>query len=203
MSARIDKNTLPVNRIQALLNTNHRSQQKINMRGYERAGVLIPFFHIDNEWKLLLTRRTEYVQTHKGQVAFPGGAFDPEDENIVETALRESCEEIGLCSNEVSVLGCLEDQITVSSFVITPVVAYVEKPFNIVISKNEVSRVFCIPLTWLAEPIHRRKEVMLFPDGKESEVIFYQLYEGELLWGVTANIIIKLLDTLGLKNKKQ
>ena len=203
MSIKIDKNTLSVNRIQELLNTNHRSKQKIKIKGYDKAGVLIPFFHIDNEWKLLLTRRTEYVQTHKGQVAFPGGAFDPDDENIVETALRESCEEIGLCSNEVRVLGCLESQMTVSNFLITPVVAYVDKPFNIVISKNEVSRVFCIPLTWLADPAHRRKEVMLFPDGKENEVIFYQLYDGELLWGVTASIILKLLDTLGLNNKKQ
>ena len=194
----LNEKLLSISEIEKLLRANHNLNKDEKRDGYNRAGVLIPFFYSDEEWKLLFTRRTEYVQTHKGQVAFPGGAYDPEDQDIVQTALRESCEEIGLCSNEVKILGCLEDQITNSNFSITPVVAYVEKPFNYVISENEVSRVFCIPLKWLADPEHRRTEIMTFPDGNENEVIFYQLYDGELVWGVTANIMIKLLDVLNL-----
>ena len=142
----LDNKSLSLSEIERLLRANHNSGKGKKHHSYNRAGVLIPFFHLDEEWKLLFTRRTEYVNNHKGQVAFPGGAYDPEDQDIVQTALRESCEEIGLCSNEVKVLGCLEDQVTSSNFCITPVVAYIEKPIRFVISEDEVSRVFCIPL---------------------------------------------------------
>lgn len=194
----INRNILSVNKIRKSLNNNHKQSSGIDLIGYDRAGVLIPFFYLDDDWKVLFTRRTETLQNHKGQVAFPGGAYEPGDTDLIQTALRESCEEIGLCSDETEVLGCLEDQITVSNFRITPVVAYVDQPIQLVISKDEVSRVFCIPLAWLANPDHRRNEVMIFPDGNEHEVIFYQLYDGELLWGVTASIVVQLLEVLNL-----
>ena len=93
------------------------------------AAVLMPMLCQNGEWALLFTRRTEKVPHHKGQVSFPGGAYEPGDKNSVQTALRETCEEIGLRPEAVRILGELGGMPSVSNYMITPIVGRIIEPF--------------------------------------------------------------------------
>ena len=95
---------------------------------YRPAAVLIPLVCSENKWHLLFTRRTDLVQTHKGQVSFPGGAVDQNDTDREQTALREVYEEIGVKADEIEILGRLVDMPTVTGYVITPIVGYMNWP---------------------------------------------------------------------------
>lgn len=165
---------------------------------YHPAAVLIPLLLIGNDWHLLFIRRTEQVQDHKGQVAFPGGRMEPDDPDLEATALREAGEEIGLLAGDVKVLGRLPDLPTVSHYLITPVVGHIRWPLELKLSESEVSRAFIIPLTWLAEPTHWLERPYRRSDGRVEDVIFFEVYQDELLWGVTAQITINFMRALQL-----
>jgi 8-oxo-dGTP pyrophosphatase MutT (NUDIX family) len=161
------------------------------------AAVLVPLIWVDEEWQLVFTRRTETVQSHKGQVSFPGGAADPQDDSPEATALREAFEEIGLLPEDVTLLGRLPYLATVTNYIITPVVGRIRWPFDFQPAVDEVSRVFTMPLGWLADPAHR--EVRPLPRvGYYEDVIYYQPYDGELLWGATARITVEFLRIINL-----
>ena len=113
------------------------------------AAVLVPLAFSGSEWHLLFTRRTDRVQSHKGQVSFPGGACDDGETTPEQTALREAEEEIGMQRGDVQVLGRLSQLITISSFRITPVVGVIPFPYAFKVAGIEVARVFTIPLLWL------------------------------------------------------
>jgi 8-oxo-dGTP pyrophosphatase MutT (NUDIX family) len=162
------------------------------------AAVLAPLVWFDNQWHLLFTRRTETVNSHKGQVSFPGGVADPEDPSPEATALREAREEIGLRAEDVRILGRLAARTTVSSYRITPVVGHVRWPNEFYISPHEVSRVFTIPLDWLSDPSNREERPHAFSNGRRENIIYYQAYDGEVLWGATARMTVDLLKALCL-----
>lgn len=162
------------------------------------AAVLVPLLCQNGEWALLFTRRTEKVPHHKGQVSFPGGAYEPGDENLVQTALRETCEEIGLHPEAVRILGELSGMPSVSNYMITPIVGRIIEPFEVKLSEYEVSRVFTIPLTWLANSQNREMRPYQAADGQVYDVIYYRSYDGEILWGATARMTVLLLQILGL-----
>jgi 8-oxo-dGTP pyrophosphatase MutT (NUDIX family) len=159
------------------------------------AAVLVPLAMVQDEWHLLFTRRTDKVESHKGQVSFPGGACDEGETTPEETALREADEEVGINPKDVRVLGRLSQLITISSYRVTPVVGIVPFPYAYRIGTSEVARVFTIPLLWLAN----RKNYWEF-SLKESErsLIAYHPYEGELLWGATARMTVNFLNALSL-----
>ena len=178
-----------------------RTKPRIQQRGettWRSAAVLVPLLCQHGAWQLLFTRRTEQVPHHKGQVSFPGGAYEPGDENLVQTALRETSEEIGLQPGDVRILGELSDLPSVSNYMITPIVGRITRPFEVKLSKYEVSRVFTIPLEWLADSRHREMRPYLAADGQVYDVIYYQPYDGEVLWGATARMTALLLEILGL-----
>jgi 8-oxo-dGTP pyrophosphatase MutT (NUDIX family) len=160
--------------------------------------VLIPLICLRDEWHILYTRRTEQVPHHKGQVAFPGGAYESQDPDLAHTALRESCEEIGLQPEDVRILGQLAGMQTVSNFVIAPFVGRIMRPFHVMLSRHEVSKVFTIPMTWLADPVHREMRPYQSSDGRVFDVIYYESYDGEILWGATAYMTVMLLKAVGL-----
>ncbi|HXQ35621.1 MAG TPA: CoA pyrophosphatase [Anaerolineales bacterium] len=158
------------------------------------AAVLVPLVWHDEEWHLLFTRRTDRVESHKGQVSFPGGACDEGEITPEQTALREADEEIGIQPNDIKVLGRIANLITISYFRVTPVVGVVKWPTVFRVGEHEVARVFTIPLEWLANESNRWQFEI---PGRKRSVIAYHPYDGELLWGATARMTVDFLKVLG------
>jgi 8-oxo-dGTP pyrophosphatase MutT (NUDIX family) len=159
------------------------------------AAVLVPLLWDAGEWHLLYTRRTERVESHKGQVSFPGGGCDENETTPEETALREAEEELGIDKSQVRVLGRLTNMITISSFRVTPVVGVIKWPTVLRVGQDEVERVFTIPLNWLADSRNRWEFTM---PGRNRFLIAYHPYDGELLWGATARMTVDFLKVLDL-----
>lgn len=160
-----------------------------------QAAVLLPLFRYNDQWHLLFIRRSVHEHDrHSGQVAFPGGRTEPGDRDQVATALREAREEIGLEPDQVRILGCLPELHTVSHYLVTPVVASIPWPIPLILDASEVARVFSIPIDWLRRPENHRVRVWPsdgHPDARD--VIFFEPYDGEELWGITARLTLNLL----------
>lgn len=165
----------------------------------ERAAVLLPLYRQGHAWHLLFIRRTEVPgDPHSGQVAFPGGRREPHDPHSIATALRETHEEIGLPPAAVRVLGALPPLHTVSRFLVTPVVGELDWPQPLAPDPEEVARIFSIPLTWLAHPDHHCIRPYPAPDHPQvRDLVFFDEYDGERLWGVTARITLDFLACIG------
>lgn len=162
------------------------------------AAVLLPLLWDNEGWSLLYTRRTDTLQNHKGQVAFPGGAADPGDRSPEDTALREAYEEIGLNPQEVRILGRLPEMVTNSNYLITPIVGRIPWPYVFHASPEEVSRVFTMPLRYLAEPANWEERERINRLGLPERVVYYQPFDGELLWGITGRLTVEFLRILGI-----
>jgi 8-oxo-dGTP pyrophosphatase MutT (NUDIX family) len=163
------------------------------------AAVLVPLTFSGGEWHLLFTRRTDRVQSHKGQVSFPGGACDDGETTPEETALRETEEEIGVRREDVTVLGRLSRLITISSYQVTPVVGVIPFPYAFKVAGIEVARVFTIPLLWLSD---RNNYWEFILRDSERSLITYHPFDGELLWGATARMTVTFLKTIGTLSTK-
>jgi len=157
------------------------------------AAVLIPLVRFEEEWHLLYTRRTDRVESHKGQVSFPGGACDDGEKTPEQTALREAYEEIGLKPQDVRVLGRLSRLVTITNFRVSPIVGVIPWPYTFRVANVEVARIFTMPLLWLAD---RNNYWEFFRRDSERSVIFYHPFDGELLWGATARMTVNFLKTL-------
>ncbi len=171
------------------------------LRGQPRpAAVLIPLFRHAGAWHTLFIHRAPHPHDpHSGQVAFPGGQKEPGDPSLIATALRETEEELGLPPQAVRVLGALPQHRTVSNFWVTPVVGSIPWPLPLHLSENEVTRAFAVPLAWLRDPAHRETHTRhLGPGLPTISTIFFQPYEGEVIWGATARMVLTLLQALGL-----
>lgn len=163
------------------------------------AAVLLPLLEIDEEWHLLFIRRTEMEgDRHSGQVAFPGGARDPEDTSLEAAALREAHEEIGLKPEDVTILGKINDFVVISNYQVSPFVGVIPWPYNFIPSPAEVSRVFTIPLDWLVNPNNREEIMREVPNMGNFPVIYFNKYDNELLWGASAQFLIEFLGVLRL-----
>jgi 8-oxo-dGTP pyrophosphatase MutT (NUDIX family) len=163
-----------------------------------QAAVLIPIYLQDDEWQVVFIRRTDTVQDHKGEVAFPGGMVEPSDVDLKDTALREANEEINLIPEEVRILGSLDPIRTVSNFLVTPFIGVIHWSDGIVPSPDEVSEVFSIPLEWLANPENHESRPYQRRNGEVEPVIFFKHFKGELLWGISALITLNFLKAIGL-----
>jgi len=164
------------------------------------AAVLVPLAFSGGEWHLLFTRRTDRVQSHKGQVSFPGGACDAGETTPEQTALREAEEEIGMQREDVQVLGRLSKLITISSYRVTPVVGIIPFPYAFKVAGVEVARVFTIPLLWLSDRNNYWEFVLR---DSERSLITYHPFDGELLWGATARMTVTFLKTIGTLDNKE
>lgn len=162
--------------------------------GLKRAGVLIPIFEKNDEPYFLLTRRTQDVEHHKGQISFPGGSVDGGDRDIVGTALRETQEEIGLAPEFVDVLGLFNDLTIPTGFVVTPVVGFLTSVPALKLNVTEVDSVFEAPFSFFREP-GNRKVVAMTRGGQTRDVYFFTFGEYEI-WGATAFMIDSFLKEL-------
>jgi 8-oxo-dGTP pyrophosphatase MutT (NUDIX family) len=169
-------------------------RQECNMGDLIHAGVMVLLFEKKGELHVVLTQRTDEVEHHKGQISFPGGVKNKQDATIIETALRETEEEIGLLRNAVNVIGMLNDFQTPSGFHITPVVAFLLSSPSFSINPAEVSQIFDVPLSFFLDSRNERVEQHK-RSGKMKIIYFYRYGEYEI-WGVTAAILRSFLHDL-------
>ena len=164
--------------------------------GYLReAAVLIPVFKEQGEYRMLLTRRTDEVETHKGQISFPGGMREG-DEPLLDTALRETFEEVGVERDNVEPLGRFHDYMSITRFRVTPFVGLVHTPFKTKRQVNEVAEILHVPFSVFTDPENPRTMKHSYP-GRERDVYFYP-YEEHQIWGLTARIIKDFFEILNL-----
>ena len=163
------------------------------------AAVLIPLFYKEGHIHILFTQRSEQVIHHKGQICFPGGSYQSSDATLLQTALRETEEEIGLVAKDVEILGELDDSSTITSrYVISPFVALIPYPYTFKPNHNEIKQIFSIPLSELTSEIHLQQS---YPDsGKQYPISYFYHYEEHIIWGVTARILNQLIELLKLRN---
>lgn len=158
------------------------------------AAVLVPIVRRDPEVTVLLTRRTDHLAAHAGQIAFPGGKIDPDDDGPVGACLREAEEEISLPPQTVDLLGMGDPYVTGSGFRIFPVVGMIDPGLDLVPNPEEVAEIFEVPLSFLmrAENHHHGKR-----DWNGGQRRFYVMpYRRHYIWGVTAGIIRTLYDRM-------
>ncbi|MDX1514768.1 MAG: CoA pyrophosphatase [Gammaproteobacteria bacterium] len=159
------------------------------------AAVLVPLVERPAGLTVLLTQRTEHLHDHAGQISFPGGRMDPCDDNVVDTALRETREEIGLTPGHIEVVGYLDTYETVTGYLITPVVSFVSPGFRLKIDTFEVADTFEVPLDFILDPgnhqIHSRMR-----HGSERRYYVFE-YGNRYIWGATAGMLMNLYRRLG------
>ncbi|WP_276120712.1 CoA pyrophosphatase [Pararhizobium qamdonense] len=158
------------------------------------AAVLVPVIDDGDEARVIFTRRTATLRKHSGQVSFPGGAIDPEDDTPERAALRETEEEIGLDRRFVETVGRLPYYMAMSGFRITPILAVVQPGYDLIPNPAEVAAVFDVPLSFLMNPDNHGLGQATW---KGAERYFYSMPYGEQhIWGITAGIVRMLYERL-------
>lgn len=147
----------------------------------------------DRDW-VLLTKRTEHLRQHKGQISFPGGKSDPEDLSLAQTALRESWEEVGIEPVDVTLLGSMQPFDTISSYYLYAFVGRFNWPYDLRINPEEISELIRIPLDHLLESQHYRLEDMTY-QGVTRQIHYYD-YQQYTVWGITGFILNQFLELL-------
>lgn len=170
---------------------------KIDLRP---AGILIPIYNLKGKWNIVLTKRTHTVETHKGEISFPGGTVDEEDSSLEATAVRETKEEIGIPKKFISIVGKMSPLPTITGFLVHPFVAVITEDINFVPSKGEVEKIITVPLSFFIKNSPEKK------DGYNFMGINYKIYnyyfENEKIWGATARIIKYFIDVVKPYYKK-
>jgi 8-oxo-dGTP pyrophosphatase MutT (NUDIX family) len=163
----------------------HRKTKKITGENLKASAVLILLFYNQGQYHVLFTERSDEVVFHKGQVCFPGGTREPSDSSLLQTALRESEEEIGLEAKNIEILGELDDSITlVTNYVISPFVAFILHPHSLKTNGREVKGAFSVPLSFLMDEANFKQDSYAYE------------YEGHIIWGATARILRQFIDLL-------
>ncbi len=171
-----------------------RERTVIEHPSFPHAAVLVPLFEKEGSCHLLFTKRTDQVKYHKGEISFPGGAFDEQDGDLKKTALREAYEEIGLTESDVQVLGTLDDIVTVTEFIVTPFVGIFPYPYAFKLSPIECAELIEVPLASLLDSdCFGEKEII--QDDTKRMVETYQ-YGHHNIWGATARILKQFLDLI-------
>ncbi len=170
-----------------------RQKQPIADNNRVPSAVLLPIYDREGEFYILFTKRTEIVKDHKGQISFPGGAYEERDRTLLDTALRECSEEIGLPAEGIEVLGELDDIFTKgSSYCISPFVAIIPWPHSLRIHPEEVEEIIEVPVSALLDESCVRQETDII-DGQKVNAYFYH-YQGKVIWGATARILTQFLE---------
>jgi 8-oxo-dGTP pyrophosphatase MutT (NUDIX family) len=172
-----------------------RPKRVLHDDGRVASAVLVPVFYKNRDYHVLFTKRSFKVATHQGQVSFPGGAYSKEDRNLMDTALRESWEEIGLNPEDVDIIGELDDALTTTSnYIIKPYIAIIPYPYEFTVNHEEITEIFDVPLTHLMNKLNFKEDIHEEDGGFHK--VFYYKYKGKVIWGATAYILKRFLDTI-------
>lgn len=174
----------------------YKPDELVHGKPVRHAGVLIPVIRprTGGESHIMLTLRTEHLRSHAGQVSLPGGSAEPQDRDIIATALREAEEETCLPAAEVQVIGTLPALIMPSAFHVTPVVGLVAPDTRLEACPIEVAEIFYVPTSFLLDPGNYRISSMMFQNRERR---FMELdFEGYRIWGATAAILHHLAEKL-------
>lgn len=181
-------------------NLAQRRKQRIVDASRTSAAVLVPIYYKQGQYYILLIKRTEWVEKHKGEISFPGGARNESDRTLLDTALRESAEEIGLAPDRVEVLGELDDEVSIkTSYIITPFVGLIPWPYQFKVDGVETEELIEVPISVLQDSGYSRQELR---EGKPVTTYFYN-YQGRIIWGATARILNKFLGILAEAMRKK
>jgi len=163
------------------------------------SAVLVPLFVKDGEYHLAFTRRTHRVRVHKGEISFPGGAREKGDKTLLDTALRECSEEIGLAADDVEILGELDDCPTIhSDYIISPFVGYVPQKYPFKLDQWEVAELITLPVSTLMDNDVASAEPVTI-QGRTVNTYAYR-FGSDLIWGASARILHQFLEVwTGLK----
>ncbi len=145
---------------------------------------------------MLFTQRTAHLTDHAGQVSFPGGRAEESDASPIETALRETEEEVGLHRRHVDVLGVLPEYFTVTGYRVTPVVSLVQPPFDLQADPFEVAEIFEVPLAFLMDGRHHQRRTVTVPSGVGRRTFYAIQYDRFFIWGATAGMLRNLFHFL-------
>ena len=154
------------------------------------SSVLLILHKIDQQWQLLFTKRADHLSSHAGQISFPGGRFESVDQNLMETALRETEEEIGVSRNHLRVFSQMDEHPTQTGYRIFPYVAFSHNLPELVIDKAEVDEVFSAPLLYLLDGKNQQLATAIYNEKKYS---YYKIiWRDKIIWGATARMIVNL-----------
>lgn len=180
-----------------------RSARTLDAAGFKPAAVLVPIEERAEEPHLVLTQRAAGLNSHGGQIAFPGGRIEARDSGPLEAALRESWEEIGVEPADVRVIGRLDQVTAASDYLVTPFVGVIPHPYNFRLNTDEAAALFSVPLRALAAEGCLKVEPRRFPPERRDPIYHFYYQEWDI-WGATARIILQLLDVAyGFKVRQQ
>ena len=171
-----------------------RKRKVIEHPPFSHAAVLVPLFKKGGDCHLLFTKRSDQVKYHKGEISFPGGVVDEEDKELINTALREAFEEIGLKESDVQIIGVLDDIVTITEFIVTPIVGLFPYPYPFKVSEVEIAELIEVPLAFLLdEDCFSEREISR---GGQREIVYAYQYGEHIIWGATARILKQFLDLI-------
>lgn len=157
-----------------------------------KSAVIVPIYQKEGQYYMLFTKRTEDVTTHKGQISFPGGTYEGKDMTLLNTALRETAEEIGLMADDIEVLGELDDAVAlVSNYTITPFAAMIPCPYRFKVDGKEIDRIIEAPVSSLLDKNNIYNETIA-AEGQTFKQYSYH-YHVDVIWGATARILTQFL----------
>ena len=174
-------------RIKQTLQQRPPRQIQIEKKSFKGSAVLIPLLYKDNEPYLLITKRTNKVATHKGEVSLPGGGIDPVDTTPLDTALRETHEEVGIKPEDIAVLGEFDHFISIYGFHVYTFAGIIPYPYTLTISHDEIESYTEVPLSLFVEEKYDNVDYYTY-EGIPYAIYYYQ-YNGYTIWGLTARIL--------------
>ncbi len=184
-----------IERMKSILTS--RGKQILPLGTLRPAAVTVPLFEKEGQWHVLLTRRTQEVRHHKGEISFPGGARDAGDTSLRETALRETEEEVGIRREDMTVLGELDDIQTMSHFRVSPFVVAFPYPYPFKICDAEIDELLEIPLVGLQEEAHLEERIAEYENQRAK--VYYYYYRNVIIWGATAKVLHQLCDLIDFR----
>lgn len=171
--------------------------QRLEHPGSRPAAVLMPLWEDQGQVQVVFTKRNATLPHHPGQISFPGGAADPGDADLAETALRETCEEIGVCQGLVEVVERLDQVLTITNFLVTPYVGLVDARADFRPNPVEVERLVVVPLATVLDRESYQIQSVNWEGVAMRQVALAQ--GPDVIWGATARMLLNLLDALGEK----